>query len=447
MINDSNDTNQTLTQTDNIQTLSDSDTSSNQIPREDLASRLERARLSMEGPERTLRRERSETEDKVETERKKLEDQLSSIAKDKEKYEINWVVLDNKQSELKKLLDPIKNEEEKIELEEERLESQEHTTSDVLERQNIEKKRWAIQDQRKEIEKQKWSLEDKILVTSKELEKNTLEYQKLLDDEESIRRKIDNLEYELDVVEQQLKLQKESQLNKESEQEIEKERVRRLAELNQEAKKVEITQPIEIEKEVEPIKSQSTVASNISPEIKLQSESVSEEVTDRKPLMSELEADQKERAELEIKRQAAMEKLKLEETPVIEPKKEIILDEKPQSIIDDITTQRNSILESARQKAKDYESQVVSTPEKPSPNVIDLSQTPKLETDINRPKNISEVISNPLSLNIKSDSSSNTKDLGANMSKLRTFKTDIESSEEITDQEKAEARKKFPWLK
>jgi len=323
MINDSNDTNQTLTQTDNIQTLSDSDTSTNQIPREDLASRLERARLSMEGPERTLRRERSETEDKVETERKKLEDQLSSIAKDKEKYEINWVVLDNKQSELKKLLDPIKNEEEKIELEEERLESQEHTTSDVLERQNIEKKRWAIQDQRRETEKQKWSLEDKILVTSKELEKNTLEYQKLLDDEESIRRKIDNLEYELDVVEQQLKLQKESQLNKESEQEIEKERVRRLAELNQEAKKVEITQPIEIEKEVEPIKSQATVASNISPEIKLQSENTSEEVIDKKPLMSELEADQKERAELEIKRQAAMEKLKLEETPVIEPKKEI----------------------------------------------------------------------------------------------------------------------------
>ena len=282
----------------------------------------------MEGPERTLRRERSETEDKVETERKKLEDQLSTIAKDKEKYEINWVVLDNKQSELKKLLDPIKNEEEKIELEEERLESQEHTTSDVLERQNIEKKRWAIQDQRKEIEKQKWSLEDKILVTSKELEKNTLEYQKLLDDEESIRRKIDNLEYELDVVEQQLKLQKESQLNKESDQEIEKERVRRLAELNQEAKKVEITQPIEIEKEVEPIKSQATVASNISPEIKLQSENTSEEVIDKKPLMSELEADQKERAELEIKRQAAMEKLKLEETPVIEPKKEVIADEK-----------------------------------------------------------------------------------------------------------------------
>ena len=89
----------------------------------------------------------------------------------------------------------------------------------------------------------------------------------------------------------------------------------------------------------------------------------------------------------------------------------------------------------------------MSTPEKPSPNVIDLSQAPKIETDINRPKNISEVISNPLSLNLKSDTGSNTKDLGANMSKLRTFKTDIESSEEITDQEKAEARKKFPWLK
>ncbi len=451
MINDSNNTNQNLARADTDQLLSNNDVNiSNETHREDLAIRLERARLSMEGPERTLRRERSETEDKVETERKKLEDKLGLLNKGKEKYEINWVVLDNKQSELKKLLDPIKVEEDKIELEEERLESQEHTTSDVLERQNIEKKRWAIQDQRKEIEKQKWSLEDKILVTVKELEKNTIEYQKLLDEEEGTRRKIDNLEYELDVVEQQIKLQQESQLNRESEQEIERERARRQTAMNKNTEdemkeKVNNVQTTEIKKPAEESHIKSAIASTVEINGKPKNENIVK--TENEKLIIGLEADQQERAALEIKRQTAMEKIKLGETPIIESKKEVVMDKKPQSIIDSVTTQRNSILESARQKAKDYESQIVSNPEKTSPNIVDLTQIIKPGVDFIKSKNTTnEIILNPTNSDLK-DQSNIDKNPTGNMPKLRTFKTDIESSAEITDQEKAEARKRFPWLK
>ena len=296
-------------------------------PENKLVEKLNKARLAMEGPERTLKRRQYETEEKVETEKDRLESELAVIEKDKERLEINWVVLDNKQSSFKKLLAPIKEEEERTELEEDKLEGEEAITSQVLDRQKIEKARWVIQDKRKELEKKKWELENRILDTDKELEKNTVLYQELLDREEKIRTKLESLQYELEIVAEQIKLQDDTRKAEEEKQAIEAEQKRRV----QEEQRQRLLEAEARQKKLEEIERQKKAAELARQ--KAEAEKLAEEKRQAEAealKLKKLEEEQRQRAEIEMKRQEEMRRREAEQEERARKEKEVADAEKEQ---------------------------------------------------------------------------------------------------------------------
>ena len=162
-----------------------------------IAEKLEAARVAMEGPERSAERQQREKEQKVESASAELEKQKAKIEKEKEKLELDWIDWDNKRTALKKSLEPILAEETVIEDEEKKDELAEEQSALPEQKQNAEKKRQAIEDKRKEVEARKWVIQDKIKKIELEIEANTKKYQPLLDEEEKIIEKIEELKREL----------------------------------------------------------------------------------------------------------------------------------------------------------------------------------------------------------------------------------------------------------
>ncbi len=402
--------------------------------------RLETARLAMEGPERTVKREEDETEKRVEDEKEKLEKDLALIGHHKEKLEINWVVLDTKQSEFKTLLAPLKQEEEAIELEEDQLEGEEHTTSDIAARQEIEKKRWTTQDKRKDLEKRKWEIENKILVIEADLKKNTEQYQKFLDEEEIINKKIETLEYEVQVAKEKVRLEEERQHAEEEARLIEEEKQRREEEKKQ-AEEIE-------KKQREAVLAQKKAEE----EARLKAEIEKKKAEDEKRKIEEqtrlqrIEAEQKERAQQEMKRQGEARRKEEEErkqqaetataaaTPIISNDPTI----EPTSaspVIDAETRQRAELLEKARAAA------VANTID-----TVDLTSTTQSGEEIVKPEG--EISAPERGVIGDDDVPSALPNETSNLPHLRTFKDDVENGDYgLTPEQIKEAKKKFPWLK
>ncbi|MDQ5958029.1 MAG: hypothetical protein QG665_372 [Patescibacteria group bacterium] len=379
---------------------------------ESFRDRLEKAKLAMEGPERTLKREEEETEEKVKTETADIEKQLALINHKKEKLEINWVVLDTKANELKTLLSPLKKEEEAIELEEDQLEGEEHTTTDVTARQDIEKKRWAAQDKRKDLEKRKWELENKILDIDKELKKNTTEYQSFLDEEEVLKKKLETLEYEIQAAKERVR-QEEEKVRQEEEarmiaaEEKRRAEAKRQAEAEEEKKKADTLAQKKAEEETR---------------LKLEDEKRKVELEQKKKAdeerLKKIAEEQKLRAELETKRQQEAQKNKIESgaTQIDEDKK------------------RAELLEKARQASLGVKP-VTAEDLPPQLETADLTEQ-KIEGNIE-----------PAAQKI--DSEDDVPSFGPNESSaipsMRTFRSDVENM--LTPEQIKEAKKKFPWLK
>ncbi|MCE9629026.1 MAG: hypothetical protein K8Q91_03475 [Candidatus Vogelbacteria bacterium] len=218
--------------------------------RSNLTDKLKAARLAMQGPERTIQRERNERERQIDKEKSELGQSLSLITKKKEDMEIGWVVLDNKRVDLKKMLAPLLDEEEKLETAEDELEGRERTTSLPTDRQKIEKERWVIQDKRKELEKQKWGFEDKITKVETLIKESTEKYQTLLDEEEITIKKLDDLESELSLIAEQARLEEEEAMRKAeiAHSEIEKKRREEVA--KKEQAELEVKRKEELEKKI-----------------------------------------------------------------------------------------------------------------------------------------------------------------------------------------------------
>ncbi len=160
---------------------------------DDLDDKLNAARLAMEGPERAAKREAREQSELLRTERESIKERLASIAKEKEKLELSWIMLDEKRASIRQSLMPLIGEEKKIELEESALEEKERINVVATERQEIEKERYETQKKRRAIEEKKWKIENTLSGDEAELDVTAKSYQTLLDEEESLFRKIDAL--------------------------------------------------------------------------------------------------------------------------------------------------------------------------------------------------------------------------------------------------------------
>lgn len=151
------------------------------------------AMLAMEGPERTARREEQEKTRQAREQKHEFEERLNQIAKQKEKLELGWIDLDEQRKKLKATLAPILEQEKQVQAEEVAAEEEEEKTGLPKEKHLVEEKRWVIQQKRKQIEDEKWKTEEKVVKLEEAIEANTNEYRSILDEEEKIHIKIDEI--------------------------------------------------------------------------------------------------------------------------------------------------------------------------------------------------------------------------------------------------------------
>lgn len=206
--------------------------------------KIRRAKIAMEGFERTVKREAAEKEELASDEKQKINKLLDKVYHDKELLELTWVNLDDKRTALKKLLEPLLAREEKLETDENQLESQEDVTFNPRDRRDLEQKRWAIQTERRKLEEEKWVVEERILKIEEQIEDNKKKYQVLLGEEDKLRNKLKEIDEQIllqeEVLRQQRELQEEA-LRKEALKKAEEEKRRQEAEAARlaEAKKME----------------------------------------------------------------------------------------------------------------------------------------------------------------------------------------------------------------
>ncbi len=163
----------------------------------DINQKIEAARVAMEGPERSAKRQQEEKEAEVKQALALLDAEKQKTDKQKETLEIAWVGLDEKRGAIKKELQPILDQEKQVEDEEGQLELEEEKAAAPDQKKLVEKKRWDVQDKRKALEQQKWALQDKLIELEKQIGDNTKRYQTLLDEEDAETTKRNKLEGEL----------------------------------------------------------------------------------------------------------------------------------------------------------------------------------------------------------------------------------------------------------
>lgn len=161
-----------------------------------LEEKKEAARLAMEGAEWTAKRETGARTKTAKEELAKLGERLEEIHVEKEKLELDWIGLDDTRRKIRKILEPILIEEKQAETEEAALETEEERVGVPSEKQAVEKKRWAIQDRRQETEKRKWGEEDKMTAIEKTINENTASYRQLLDEEDKLQTRTEQLKAE-----------------------------------------------------------------------------------------------------------------------------------------------------------------------------------------------------------------------------------------------------------
>ena len=192
--------NQTLT---DEQTTASIITSQIQESEEDVKKKME-AILAMEGEEGRLRREKVEKEKeeagmvaKLEEEKSEINKKLEETSKNKEELEIKWIDLSEKMKELQKILEPIKENEARLEKDIQSKNQEEHATEDILTRQGFEKERQVLEADRQKIEKEKWEIEGKVLEINGLMAENKAKFQKILDEEYSFFDKIKEIDLKI----------------------------------------------------------------------------------------------------------------------------------------------------------------------------------------------------------------------------------------------------------
>jgi hypothetical protein len=164
---------------------------------EELNKKLAEAREALAGSEWTAKQQRDSKNQTLLAEQAELATKLAAITKQKEALELAWIELDNGRKGVHQVLDPILAEEKKVEEEEAKLEAEEAKIGLPVEKHAVEEKRWAVADERKAVEQKKWGEEEKLVKVDKVIGDNTAEYRKLLDEEDKITTRLEQIKTEL----------------------------------------------------------------------------------------------------------------------------------------------------------------------------------------------------------------------------------------------------------
>ncbi len=113
----------------------------------------------------------------LEAEYKKLQQQLQATSKEQEpqlELEKNDILL--KQESQHKLLQPLLDQEAKLEARQQAIESQETQTNIPAKKQELEQQRWKLEEQREHIEKKRWAVERELATLEKQAKELEAKY-------------------------------------------------------------------------------------------------------------------------------------------------------------------------------------------------------------------------------------------------------------------------------
>lgn len=164
---------------------------------DNLAAKRTEAQAAMAGAERTAKHELEAKRKTLEAENASLLGKLADSGKVKEQLELDWIELDNQRRAIRAILNPLLDLEKKVEAEETALEAEEAKIGLPTDKQVVEKKRGAKQDERREVEAKKWAEEEKLTKLEATIQINTTRYRALLDDEEKIEQRLEQIKLEL----------------------------------------------------------------------------------------------------------------------------------------------------------------------------------------------------------------------------------------------------------
>ena len=181
----------------------------NPIQTESHEEKLRKAKIAMEGFERTVNREANEKQDEANKKKGDLNQLLLTINHEKELLELTWVNLDDKRTSLKNILEPILTKEDQLQNEEIQEESQEEVTVVPKEKRLAEEKRWQTQTQRRQKEEEKWLVEEKITKIEEQIDQVKVKYQEFLNQEEDVRKKIQEIDEQVLIQQEVLRQQNE----------------------------------------------------------------------------------------------------------------------------------------------------------------------------------------------------------------------------------------------
>lgn len=166
------------------------------VPKSNLDEKRAEAQAALAGAEWTAKHEKAEKAKGLEGEEAEIQAQLAANAKSRETLELNWIELDNQRRAIRTVLNPLLDEEKKIETEEVDLEAEEAKIGLAADKHAVEEKRWAVQEKRQQVEKQKWAEEEKLAKIETTIQDNTTKYRALLDEEEKLNQRLEQLKLE-----------------------------------------------------------------------------------------------------------------------------------------------------------------------------------------------------------------------------------------------------------
>jgi len=164
------------------------------------------AMLAMEGEEGRRQREleeqrkkEAELRAKLEGEKTQLELKLRELLQQKEALELEWIKYNNQETPLETQVQPIIAEEKAAEDEERKVEQDEAVAvstpgTPVAKIQEVEIKRWTVQERRHHAEEQKWAFQKQIESLKAAKDELGNAYRKILSDEDALKKTIRDAE-------------------------------------------------------------------------------------------------------------------------------------------------------------------------------------------------------------------------------------------------------------
>ena len=164
------------------------------------------AMLAMEGENGRRQREleeqhrkEEELRAKLEFEKTQIEAKLHEVSKQKEALELEWIKYNNQKTPLETQVQPIISEEKTAEDEERKTEQDEAVAVStpgvpIAKIQDIEVKRWTIQERRHHAEEQKWAFQKQIEALKASMDTLGAAYRKILQDEDALKKSIRDAE-------------------------------------------------------------------------------------------------------------------------------------------------------------------------------------------------------------------------------------------------------------